>query len=130
MDLPAGFIDPVEAATRSGIAAGYMVAIVGKMFTGGETGGLADDLIALNHEAGAVGVFDDPFAAEQRDRVFGGVLDRNKVDESVRLVRGQTHSAVMVSEFVEPGLEAGQRMGAAGHGAKETHNFASSKRRL
>ena len=48
---------------RAASQSGHMVAVVGKLLAGGEARGLADDLVALDHEAGAVGVLDDPFAA-------------------------------------------------------------------
>ena len=73
-------------------------------------------------------MFDHPLATEERDGVLRGVLDGDEVNESMRLVRREANSAVMVGEFIEPGFEAGQRKGAAGHAAKQTHYFAPSKR--
>eukprot|EP01035_Chromulina_nebulosa_P039985 gene39986-54063_t len=51
--------------------------------------GLADDLVALDHEPGAVRVEHDPFATEERDRALRGIADGDEVDERVRFVGGQ-----------------------------------------
>ncbi len=63
VDLAPAFIDPVETAEGGGRFPGDMVAIVGKGFSGGEAGSLADDAIALDDAAVAAGVLHDPLAA-------------------------------------------------------------------
>ena len=97
VNLSAGFIHAVEAAAHLRIFTGHMVAVVGKLFTRGETRGFADDLVAFHHEMTAVGVGDDPLATEQCHRVVGAVVDCDEIDEGVRFVRGQAAAAVVVA---------------------------------
>ena len=42
-----------------------MVTVVGELLAGGEAGGLADNLVALDDKLAAVRVLDDPLAAQQ-----------------------------------------------------------------
>jgi hypothetical protein len=107
MDATAKFVDAVERAGGAGGGAGDVVAVVGKLFAGREARGFADDFLAFDDEMGAVEVLDHPFAAEERERVFGAVVNRDEVDEGVRLIGGQTRATVMVDEFVQSGGEAG-----------------------
>jgi hypothetical protein len=53
-------------------------------------------------------VLDHPFSAEERKRVFRSVVNRYEVDESVRLIGGQTRAAMVVDEFIEAGGKAGR----------------------
>ena len=107
MDLVTQFIDPVEAAMRAGVEAGYMVTVVGKLLARGEAGCLADDLISFDDQPRAVGVFDNPLSSEERDRPVGAISDGDEINERVRLVDRQTHAAVMIGELIEPGSKAG-----------------------
>ena len=116
MDAAALLIDAVERSPRRGIAAGHMVAVVGKFLAGREPRSLADKLVALDHQAAAIGVLDDPFAAEEGDGVVGAVPDGDEINERVRLIDGQGGSAMMIMELIEPGGEAGQFAGT-GHNA-------------
>lgn len=112
-------IDPMEAPLRRGIQSGHMIAVIGKLLTGRQARGLAHNLVAFNDEPGAVRVFDHPFAAEKCDRAVGTVTDRNEVDKCVRLVRWQTRTAVVITQLIKGGDEAGDLAGAAGHKSKE-----------
>src|SRR3954471_14544760 len=51
--------DPVKTAMRRRIAARHVVTVVGKLFAGREPRGLADNLVAFNHELRAVRVLHD-----------------------------------------------------------------------
>ena len=107
----------METTVGGRIEAGDVVAVVGKPLAGREARGLADDFVALDDEARAIGVQHDPLAAEQRDSVVRGVVDRDKIDERVRLVRRQARAAVVIAQFVEARGEAGEFAGdAGGHG--------------
>ncbi len=127
MDVSAQIVDPVKAPARTGGAGGYMVAVIGKLFAGGQPRGLAHDLVAFDHELAAVGVGDDPFATEQGDGVLGAVMNRDEVNEGVRLVRRQALPPVMIHEFVEMGGEAGKRE-RSGHGQQPTHGSGHCNR--
>ena len=118
VNLPAQLVDAMVAAVRARVAAADVIAVVGKLFAGRESRGFADDPVALDHEPAAIGVQDDPFAAEQGDGVRGGVVDRDKVDEGVGFVRGKAGAAMVIAEFIEPGRETGQFLGGASHDAK------------
>ena len=83
MDLVAEFVDAVKAAVGARINAGDVITIVGKLLPGGEARGFTDDLVALDDEAGAVGMDDDPFAPEEGDCVVRGVLDGDEINEGV-----------------------------------------------
>lgn len=72
----------------AGRAAGDVIAVVGKLFAGGEAGRFADDFLPFDDQAGSIEVLDHPFSAEERERVFRSVVNRNEVDESVRLIDG------------------------------------------
>ena len=103
MNPASRLIDAVKAAVRTGIDTRDVVAVVGKLFARTKPRGLPDDFVAFDHEPGAIGVDDHPFAPEERDRTVGGVADGDEVDECMRFVCRQTRSAVVVVEFVEPG---------------------------
>ena len=109
-------INAMERTARGGIAAGHMVAVVGKLLAGCEPRGFADDFIALDDQLAAIGVLHDPFAAEEGDGVVGAVPDGDEINERVRLIDGQGGSAMMIMELIEPGGEAGQFAGT-GHNA-------------
>jgi hypothetical protein len=108
----------MEAALGAGIAAGNVIAIVGKLFARSEAGCFPDDPVALDHEAGPIRMENDPFAAEQGDGVVAGIVDGDEIDKGVGFVRGQAHSAMVIAEFVEPGREAGKFLGATCHAGK------------
>ena len=55
---------------------------------GGETGALADDAVALDHELGVVGIRDDPLASLDGDDVRAVIVDRDVIDKSIRPVGG------------------------------------------
>src|SRR5271165_1049438 len=105
--LRPGFVDAVEAPLDAGVFAGDVVAVVGELLAGGQARGLAHDLVALDHLAGAVAGFDHPLAPEQRDGLVRGVADRDVVDERVRLVLGKARAAVVVDQLVQASGEAG-----------------------
>lgn len=92
----------------AGRAAGDVIAVVGKLFTRGEAGRFADDFLPFDDQVGSVEVLDHPFSAEERERVFRSVVNRDEVDESVRLIGGQTRAAMVVDEFIEAGGKAGR----------------------
>lgn len=117
MNLPAEIVHPVEATLGFGIAAGDMVTVVGKLFPGRETRGFAHDFVAFDHEPFAIGMQDDPFAAEQDYGVLRAVGDGDMVDKRVRLVRRQARSAMVIAEFIEGSGQAGQFKGT-GHPPK------------
>lgn len=100
-------VHPVEASHGDAIFAGHMVAVVGKFFTGRDTRGLSDDLVALDDEVAAILVLDDPFAAEEGDGVLGCIANSDKINECVGFVRRQAAAAVVVAQFVEAGGKPG-----------------------
>ncbi len=103
-----------------------MVTIVGELFARREARCLADDFIALDHEARAVGMQHDPFAPQQCDRAVGSIVDRDEVNEGVRLVGRETGPAEVMTQFVEAGGETGQFAGF-GHGnTKPEKRFSES----
>ena len=108
----------METAVGLGVDARDVVAIVGKLLAGGESRSLTNDLISFDHEARAIGVNYDPLAAEQGDNPFGVVLNRDKVDKGVGFIGRETCSSMVIVEFVEPGAQAGQFEGRAGHRVK------------
>ena len=101
MHAIAVFVHPMETSVRRGVAAGYMVTVVGKLLARAQARSLSDDLVSFNDQARAVGVNDDPFPAEQRHCPIRRVLDGDKVDKSVRLVLRKTGPAVMVTQLVQ-----------------------------
>ncbi len=113
----------MKGSARLGVAAGHMVAVVGKLLAGREAGRFTDDFVAFDDELAAVGVKDDPLPAEQGHHAVGFVADGDEIDKSVRLVRRQAGAAVMVDQFVEAGGKAGQFVGAARHGAGNESRF-------
>ena len=116
MDPVSQLVGAMEAPRGPGVATGYVVTIIGKGLAGREPRCLADNLVALDHQAAAIGVLDDPFAAEEGDGVVGAVPDGDEINERVRLIDGQGGSAMMIMELIEPGGEAGQFAGT-GHNA-------------
>ncbi len=103
MHALAEFVDTVEAAGDPGVVAGNHVAVVGPLFARGQARGFADDLIPLDDLAGAVGVLDHPFPAQQRHGAVGAVANRDVVHEGVGLVGRQGQSAVVMAQAVEAG---------------------------
>lgn len=128
MNLAAELVNAVKAAVRDGIAARHMVAVVGKFFADREARRLTHNLVAFDHELRTVRMLYDPFTAEQRDGVVRPVANRDEINESVRLVDGQTHPGVMVREFVQAGSQARKRMRRTGHARKENWERLSGKR--
>ena len=104
---------PVEAAPSPRITTGYMVAVVREALPGGQTGRFAHDFIPLDDQPGAVHLLYDPLSSKERDRPLRGVLDRDVVDERMRLVQGQARSAVMVAELVQVSAKAREFEGLA-----------------
>lgn len=125
-------VHAVEAALRRSIEARDVVAVVGKLLPRLEPRLLADDAVALDDESRAVAVLHHPFAAEEGHGAVGAVLDRDEIDERMRLVRRQTRPAVVVTQLVEAGGETGQFAGAghaatkAGIGESESGKIAAS----
>jgi hypothetical protein len=78
------------------------------LFTRSEAWRFADDFLPFDDQVGSVEVLDHPFSAEERERVFRSVVNRDEVDESVRLIGGQTRAAMVVDEFIEAGGKAGR----------------------
>jgi len=101
-------IHPVKTPRDARVAPRHMIAVVRKLLAGAEPGALAHNLVAFNDHAGAVDLQQDPFAAEQGDHSVRSVVNRDKVNKRMRLIRRKSHSAMMVVEFIEPGREAGQ----------------------
>ena len=118
MNLVPELIHSVETPVRAGIAAGHVIAVVGKILPGGQARRFADDFVAFNHQPGTVRMQHDPFAAEQGDRAIRAVANRDEVDERVWFVRRQAGATMMVAQFVERGGQAGE-FGGAGHAGKE-----------
>ena len=108
MNLAPEFVDAVKTPGGPGRAAGDMIAVVGKLFPGSEAGRFADDFFPFDDQVGSIEVLDHPFSAEERKRVFRSVVNRNEVDESVRLIGGQTRAAMVVDEFIQAGGKAGR----------------------
>jgi hypothetical protein len=81
-------INAVETTMGDGIAAGDMIAIIRKLFTGGNSGCFAYDLVTLDHELTSIGVSRDPFPAKESNRAIRAIFDRYKIHEGVRFVRG------------------------------------------
>ncbi len=115
MDAAAEIVHAVKTPAGARVATGDVVAVVGKLFAGGEARGLADDLVAFDYELVAVVVLHDPFAAEEGHGVLGAVVQRHEIDERMRLVRRQRLAPVVIDEFVEAG-------GKAGEGERSGHN--------
>jgi len=101
MNAFAEFIDAMKATVGAGVDPRDMIAIVGKLLTGREVGRFADDLVAFDHEAGAVAMQHDPLSAQQRHLSIRRILDRDEVNERMWLVSRQARSAMMVTELVE-----------------------------
>ena len=114
----AGLVEAVKAAVRPGVARADVVAVVGKVLTRRQGGGFANDFVAFDDEPRAIGVFDDPFAAQQGHGEVGFVADGQKIDESVRFVRWQLQAVVPVDEVVEADGKAGQ-FERGGHGRED-----------
>ncbi len=93
---------------RAGIAGSHMITVVRKMGTRGQSGGFANDFVAFHNQLRAVGVFDDPLSAQQRDRSVGIVANRQVVDEGVRSVGRQLFATVPVDEFIQFNTQARQ----------------------
>jgi len=115
MNRLAEFINAMEAAMGAGVAGGNVVAVVGKMLARRQPGRLADNLFTLDDELGAVGILNHPFAAEQGDDSVGLVLDRDEIDERVRLSFRQAVAAMMVDEPVKVSREARNFAGRVSH---------------
>ena len=118
MNQLAEFVHPVEGATRTGVAGGDMIAIVREMLAGRQARRLADNLVPLDDEATAIGLLDHPFSAEQGDRAVGFVLDRDKIDERMRLALGQAIAAMMMDEPVKVGRETRYFAGGLRHAGR------------
>jgi len=100
------FINAVKTTQRARIAAGHVITIVGKLLTRSQTRSFADDFVAFDNQMVAIAVLDHPLTAEQGDDAIRGVVNRHKVDEGVRFVRGQGHAPVVINELIEAGAEA------------------------
>jgi phosphoribosylaminoimidazolecarboxamide formyltransferase/IMP cyclohydrolase len=122
MNAPAEVVDTVKTSVGLRVDSGDVVAVVGKFLARGKPGSFADDLVALDHETGAIGMHDDPFATQEGDRALGDVANGDEVDERVWFVGRQARSTVMVMEFIEPGGETRQFAGGAGHAVKRRGN--------
>lgn len=112
MDFAPLVIHSVKTAAHGRICASHMIAVVGKLLARFDPGGFADNFVSLDYEVGAIGVGNDPFAAQQSDRVIGSVADRDKVDKGMRFVSRQAAAAMVVAELVEIGRQARQFGGA------------------
>ena len=95
------FVDPVETPVRAGVAAGHVVAVVGKLLAWREARRFTDNLVAFDDQPGAVGMHHHPFAAEESHRLVGGIPNGDEVDERMRLIRRQAGAPVVVAEFVQ-----------------------------
>lgn len=101
MDEIPVFVDAVKTSVCTRIAPRHMVAVVGKLLAGREARRFPDDPVAFDHQTRAVRVQYDPFAAQQCDAAIGGILNRDEIDEGVRLVRRQARAAVVVAQLVK-----------------------------
>lgn len=111
MDFFAGFIDAMEAAVSLSVFARNVIAVVRKSLPRSESRSFSDDLISFDHSVTAVFVFEYPFSAQQSDGPLRPILDRDEIDECVRLIRRKAASSVVVDEFVESGDETGKGNG-------------------
>lgn len=127
MNFFAVFVDAVKTTDGARVDASDVVAVIGKVFAGRETGSFTDDFVPLDNQMGAIGVVDHPLAAEQRDGAIGGVLDGDKVHECVGLILGQAHPAMMINEFIKTGGEARQCEGS-GHGRIAVHERTNARK--
>jgi len=96
----------MKAAVSFGIAASDMIAVVGKSLARLEAGRLADNLVAFDHNPGAIRMLDHPFPTEHGNGVVGAIADGDKIYECVRLVGRQAGATVVVTQFVEGRREA------------------------
>ncbi len=107
----------MEGAFGRPRAAGEVVAVVRELLARGQGGGLADDAVAFEDLDLAVRRADDPFPAQQLDRLLGEVADGEEVDEGVRGFRGEVRIPVVghlvdgdpeAWEFLSGGLHVSQ----------------------
>jgi len=101
MNFLAKFIHSMEATERTGVDSRHMVAIVGKVFSWRDSWRFAHDFFSLDHELAPIGVLDYPVTSEQGNDAIGSILNGDKINECVRLIRRQAFTPVMVHEFVE-----------------------------
>lgn len=127
MDFPTSLVHAVEAAPHRRVVTGHMAAIVGKLFPRGEPRRLADDLVAFHYKLAAISVRDDPLAAEQRHRAVRAVVEGDKVNKGMGLVRRQTAAAVVVAELVEMSRQTGKFNGT-GHQTHKGEKWPVRKR--
>ena len=83
---------------------GDVVAVVGKGFSRGNGRSLSDDLVPLHDRGGAIGVGEDPFASEKRDRTVGEVADADEVNEGMEVDALEARFLLVVNQFVQSGL--------------------------
>lgn len=121
MNSGSGFIHPVKTTASLGVAVGDMVAVIGKLLSGGEARGFSDNAVAFDDDPVAIGMGDYPFATQQRDRAVGAVTDGHEINKRVRLVRGQALTAMVIHHFVEAGGQAGELNGSS-HDEKRCHS--------
>ena len=108
MDPVAKFIHAMKTPINPRLHTGDVVTVIGKFLAWTEPRRFPDDPVALDHEAAAVVVLENPFSAEQGDNAIGAVVNGDEINEGVRLVLGQTLPTVVVNQLVEAGGEPWQ----------------------
>lgn len=108
MDFVTKLIDSMKATVSRRIQSRYVIAIVGELFSRREVRRFADNLVALDDDVTSVAVKYDPFPAKQGDGAIRPIFDRDKVNESMRLVGWQAGASVVIAQFVESCREAGE----------------------
>lgn len=96
----------MEAAHDPRIAAGHVITVVGKRLARAESGRFANNLVALDHQALAVGLLHHPLPTAQFDRAVRAIVNSDKIDEGVRLVGRQAGTAMMVDQAIQASHQA------------------------
>jgi hypothetical protein len=95
------FIDAMKASMCRGVGASHMIAVVRELFTRREPWRFANDFVTFDDEPRAVGMEDDPLPSQQRHTAVRRIVNRDEIDERVRLVRRKAGPAVVIAQLVE-----------------------------
>ena len=85
---------------HQGVLTCYMVAVVGEVFTRGQTGRFSNNPVALNDLSSSVRVLDYPLACQEGYGPIRVIMDGEIIDEGVRAVWRQFGATVLIDQFV------------------------------
>ncbi len=91
----------MKAAKSPTVAATYMVTVIGKMRSGYQGRGFANNFIAFNYRSAPIRMLNNPLSAEQGDRAIRVIMDCQVINKGMRAISWEMITAVAINQLIQ-----------------------------